>query len=131
LQNNSIIHKSYFLQIWLNHSWANKIILETIVLEIFDFWFFSFFFRKYAFKAEHANMRTYYFGAETKGEFKNSKIIKICFWKWFLFSVSKFSFFFFENLFKVNFKIFSSCQDSMIQWMNSLSLASILQNENK
>ena len=23
-------------------------------------------FRKYAFKAEHANMRTYYFGAETK-----------------------------------------------------------------
>ena len=44
-------------------------------------------YRKYAFKAEHANMRTYYFAAETK--------------------------------------------DSMIQWMNSLSLASILQNENK
>jgi len=44
-------------------------------------------YRKYAFKAEHANMRTYYFAAETK--------------------------------------------DSMIQWMNSLSLASILQNETK
>jgi hypothetical protein len=44
-------------------------------------------YRKYAFKAEHANMRTYYFAAETK--------------------------------------------DGMIQWMNSLSLASILQNENK
>ena len=44
-------------------------------------------YRKFAFKAEHANMRTYYFAAETK--------------------------------------------DSMIQWMNSLSLASILQNENK
>ena len=44
-------------------------------------------YRKYAFKAEHANMRTYYFAAETK--------------------------------------------DGMLQWMNSLSLASILQNENK
>ena len=51
-----------------------------------NFFFFSCC-RKFAFKAEHANMRTYFFAAETK--------------------------------------------DSMIQWMNSLSLASILQNENK
>ena len=42
--------------------------------------------RKFAFKAEHKNMRTYYFAAETK--------------------------------------------DSMIQWMNAMSLASILQQEN-
>ena len=44
-------------------------------------------YRKYAFKAEHAGMRTYFFAAETK--------------------------------------------DSMLQWMNNMSLASILQNENK
>ena len=44
-------------------------------------------YRKFAFKAEHAGMRTYLFAAETK--------------------------------------------DSMMQWMNSMSLASILQNENK
>ena len=44
-------------------------------------------FRKYAFKAEHAGMRTYFFAAETK--------------------------------------------DSMTQWMNNMSLASILQNEHK
>ena len=44
-------------------------------------------YRKFAFKAEHAGMRTYMFAAETK--------------------------------------------DSMMQWMNSMSLASILQNENK
>ena len=44
-------------------------------------------YRKFAFKAEHAGMRTYMFAAETK--------------------------------------------DSMMQWMNSMSLASILQNETK
>ena len=41
--------------------------------------------KPYAFKAEHQNMRTYYFAAETK--------------------------------------------DSMLQWMNAMSLASILQNQ--
>ncbi len=43
-------------------------------------------FRKFAFKAEHHNMRTYHFAAETK--------------------------------------------ESMTQWMNALSLASILQDNN-
>lgn len=44
-------------------------------------------FRKFSFKAEHANMRTYYFAADTR--------------------------------------------ESMIQWMNALSLASILQSNTK
>ena len=44
-------------------------------------------FKKFSFKAEHQNMRTYYFAAESK--------------------------------------------ESMIQWMNALSLASILQLETK
>jgi cell division protein YceG involved in septum cleavage len=44
-------------------------------------------FKKFAFKAEHQNMRTYYFAAETK--------------------------------------------ESMLQWMNALSLASILQQDPK